>query len=1201
MAPAILMVNSFADGSLASLAGDGKLELREAIQLATHPHTTIDGFTTSDTDNTIRFSPAIDGNTISLSTSINELVPPINQETVPGPTAFVIRGVTLTIDGETGLTQGITIARDSTAPHFRLFFVGSTAQLTLQGLTLSGGLAQGFDGGRGDDGLGDGAGGGGAAGLGGAIYNKGLLTIQDSTLSGNTAQGGAGASGGEINGGGGGGGLGTPGYGGQAVENPLPTGDGAFGQGGAGGGPNGGTGTVSPSTNGGNGGFGGGGGGGYGFGGFSTAFIPFSSSGGAGGFGGGGGGGGSGDVGISGSPGGHGGFGGGGGGGGNTAYGGADGGFGGGNGVHNDGGGGAGMGGAVFNQVGQVNIANSTFTGNAARGGAGGTGGHGLGGALFNYNGHITVTTSTLSKNTAADGGRGIYILGNGATPSTASINNTIIGQGDKDVTDLAVGVINGGSASASGGGNLIRSIFGESLTTFTDTVPDDPKLSDLHSNGGVTQTMALAADSPAIDHGFGMPQPYFDQRGVDRHPALGVVDIGAFEYTSPALHIAYGGAGTPLVVTESVSSNTNVRVSEVQPGVLRIDLGGDLGLSDDTFDATSSLAAGLTYEKAGAPLLSHYVDVNIAALNAVSRLSIDLGSGSDTLALGMTNAAGGVHDVAVTATGGVTTTTLNALGLPGALSVSGGGITLQGNVSANTIALTGNVTLATSSSLTHTGAASLSISGGTVSLGSNTLTDSTSAATDSGMIANGISGTGGLVKNGPGTLTLSAANTYSGATTLNGGTLALSGSLLGAGSAVTLAGSGVTFTGLTTGAVANRGVVLNGNNDLVTSFADLTALGGTAVTVNGTGATIQNSTISNSTIGVLINSTGSATLASDTFSNDTTAIDVAGGLLTLGSGNRITASTVGLLVDGITAKLVGLTVNNTDFGAVPAGGFFIKLVNQAHIGPELIDASAARFDVGSGMKLASALTAAELNTLELKLRHYPDDSSVGLIVARAGSGSQDPTSGNVLVYGTSGGDTIFVNTTTASNTIVTINGTTYTYNMSAYPNARVIVFALTGNDIVTVFGPRNSELHGGPGDDYLYGGSGNDVLYGDDGNDYLSGGAGNDVLIGGLGKDNLSGGTGNDLLIGGYLDSTFTYNMVDAARNDWVLQQNATSAMLNALLAVVHDPNDSSNIDTLSGGGDADLFFGRSSGAGADNFSDFVLGLDRQRNDVLA
>ena len=48
LVPATLTVTSLTDGNLASLKGDGKLELREAIQLATHPGTTIDGFTTND-------------------------------------------------------------------------------------------------------------------------------------------------------------------------------------------------------------------------------------------------------------------------------------------------------------------------------------------------------------------------------------------------------------------------------------------------------------------------------------------------------------------------------------------------------------------------------------------------------------------------------------------------------------------------------------------------------------------------------------------------------------------------------------------------------------------------------------------------------------------------------------------------------------------------------------------------------------------------------------------------------------------------------------------------------------------------------------------------------------------------------------------------------------------------------------------------
>src|SRR5262249_22959898 len=137
--------------------------------------------------------PSLDGKTISLTTPVNrsfllDLVGP----TMAGPSAFFIwANASLVIDGETGLTQGITIERSGATgtPHFRLFDVAAGASLTLKGLTLSGGSAQGFTGGLGPNGGGSG---GGSAGMGGAIFNTGSLTILNSTLTANTAQGGDG-------------------------------------------------------------------------------------------------------------------------------------------------------------------------------------------------------------------------------------------------------------------------------------------------------------------------------------------------------------------------------------------------------------------------------------------------------------------------------------------------------------------------------------------------------------------------------------------------------------------------------------------------------------------------------------------------------------------------------------------------------------------------------------------------------------------------------------------------------------------------------------------------------------------------------------------------------------------------------------------------------------------------------------------------
>jgi uncharacterized repeat protein (TIGR02543 family) len=109
----------------------------------------------------------------------------------------------------------------------------------------------------------------------------------------------------------------------------------------------------------------------------------------------------------------------------------------------------------------------------------------------------------------------------------------------------------------------------------------------------------------------------------------------------------------------------------------------------------------------------------------------------------------------------------------------------------------------------TYTG--STTISGGTLQIGDGTADGSianTSVINDNGTLvynllaaqtcAASIGGTGSLTKSGPGTLTLSGANTYTGATTVNAGTLYVSGSLA-AGSMVvdgtaggTLGGSGI-------------------------------------------------------------------------------------------------------------------------------------------------------------------------------------------------------------------------------------------------------------------------------------------------------------------------------------------------------------------------------------------------------------------------
>jgi hypothetical protein len=106
---------------------------------------------------------------------------------------FSLTAVDNTTDGATGLPiiaandnltivgNGDTIARSTAAgtPAFRLLDVAGAASLTLQNLTLQGGLALGA----------------GVSAEGGAIYNQGTLTLDGVTVQNNIAQGNNGAPG----------------------------------------------------------------------------------------------------------------------------------------------------------------------------------------------------------------------------------------------------------------------------------------------------------------------------------------------------------------------------------------------------------------------------------------------------------------------------------------------------------------------------------------------------------------------------------------------------------------------------------------------------------------------------------------------------------------------------------------------------------------------------------------------------------------------------------------------------------------------------------------------------------------------------------------------------------------------------------------------------------------------------------------------
>lgn len=206
-------------------------------------------------------------------------------------------------------------------------------------------------------------------------------------------------------------------------------------------------------------------------------------------------------------------------------------------------------GGFYIKQNATATVTNCTFFGNFA----GNNGGSFGGGAIFKEGANLQILNTTFAGNSAGSSGGTIYNYYNG----NLIIGNCVLKAGASDVN-----IINQGTVTTSQGHNVCSDDGAGSLTAAGDQINTDPLLdpAGLQNNGGPTSTVALLTNSPAINAGDDANAPHRDQRGYFRN---GQGDIGAFEYQG-------GLVGTSSVARQG--NNIIVSVEVVQGKTYRLE-----------------------------------------------------------------------------------------------------------------------------------------------------------------------------------------------------------------------------------------------------------------------------------------------------------------------------------------------------------------------------------------------------------------------------------------------------------------------------------------------------------------------------------------------------------------------------------------------------------------------------------------------------
>jgi len=547
------------------------------------------------------------------------------------------------------------------------------------------------------------------------------------------------------------------------------------------------------------------------------------------------------------------------------------------------GGGGAGMGGALFvaSQA-TVTVSNVSLTGNAAvggnggsgtgsggggGGGMGGNGGNGAGpGATYGAGGGLGVGSNGGSANSS-----GLPGIATGASSGGAGFGGSAGGGGASGGGGGAGGSIPGSGGGGGGVGGELGTpdtVFGGGGGFGGGSGSSDNVNPGGFGGGGGAGGLATGGDGGFGGGGGGasgsIPGSGGFGGGVGRRGANGGAGGGGLG-AGGAIFVQQGGSLTltgPLTVDgNSVTGGTGG--SGAIPGGDGSAFGSSLFLqgngtltfasgagqsqilSDAIADQTGSGGTGgnagsysLLKTGAGTTILSG--DNAYSGGTTIQAGALQVGNGGASGTLGSGNV---VNEASLVFNRSGTFTVANTISGAGTLTQAGGGTLILTGTNTYSGGTTINAGLINFAAANNLGTGTITLNGGGLQWATGNTTDISSRLAPLGAggatidtngnavrFATGLTGSGGLTKNGGGALFLLANNTYTGGTTVNGGILHIGAE------------------GGPAGAIVGT-VTVNGDDSHI-AFLSTSSAGNLAITLNGgTGHFFGNSTGANATI----------------------------------------------------------------------------------------------------------------------------------------------------------------------------------------------------------------------------------------------------------------------------------------------------------------------------------------------------------------